>query len=335
MKAYLQRLHDRYATFSQTPAGQRMQKLFRRFVFVALVGYLLYQFSRIGWEEILTALPTHPLFYVIFLLLYFALPVTESLVYSLTWPSTLRQNLPAFLKKRVYNKDFLGYSGEVYLYSWARRHVALPARAVLGAIKDNTIVSSAASTVFSVGLLVTFFALGDLSLLGWDADTEARVVWGALAVTALLLGAGLLLRRRLFGIGGRLLVGIFAIYLVRLVLMNVLQVGQWSLAIPGVGWRTWFVFLAVQVIVSRIPFLPSRDLVFLGASVEVAAALGIARAEVAGMLVVLSACDKALNLVLFTAVSALDRERELPPEPLPETAELEALPHDATPDMPR
>ncbi len=340
MKAFFQHLSTRYAAFKDTPAGQRVQRVGRRLVFALLVGYLLYQFSKIGWADILTSLPTSPLFYVIFLLLYFALPVTESLVYSLTWPSTLRQNLPAFLKKRVYNKDFLGYSGEVYLYTWARRNVQMSARAILSAIKDNTIVSSAASTVFAVSLLVAFLALGDVGLLGWDAATGARVAWGAVAVTVVLVVAAVLLRRRLFGIGARLLGVTFVIYFLRLVAMNVLQVGQWSLAVPGVGWRAWFVFLAVQVIVSRIPFLPARDLVFLGASVEVAAALGIDRAAVAGMLVALSACDKTLNLLLFTLVSAFDRDAGRGPEPLPpDEADapqvLADLPEDATPDMPR
>lgn len=339
MRSFFSALGKRYTAFKETPAGQRALKVLRTLFFLALVGYLVYQFTRIGWGEIASSLPASPLFYLIFLGLYFALPVTESLVYSLTWPSTLRQNFPAFLKKRVYNKDFLGYSGEVYLYAWARRHIGLPPRALLSAIKDNTIVSSAASTVFSVGLLLVFFAVGDLSVLGWSAATGTRVVWGAVAVTLVLIGAGVGLRRRLFAIGGRLLATIFAIYLLRLVVMNVLQVGQWSLAVPGVGWRTWFVFLAVQVIVSRIPFLPSRDLIFLGASVELAAAMGIPRAEVAGMLVVLSACDKALNLAMFTLVSFFDRE----PKPGPEmaaaeagaTGELAVLPHDPTPDMPR
>src|SRR5690625_7706642 len=76
---------------------------------------------------------------------------------------------------------------------------------------------------------------------------------------------------------------VLGIYAVRLILGQVLQIGQWSVAMPSVALSTWFTFAAVSLIVSRIPFIPSQDLVFLGASVELSTMMDIPTAGGAGV----------------------------------------------------
>lgn len=305
-RARLAAVQARWSAFAATPTGQRVTRYGRWLVLAAIIGYLVWQFSEIGWREILTSLPTAWGFYAIFLVLYFTLPVTESLIYRLSWGTSVGRGFPAFVKKRVYNKDFVGYSGEAYLFAWARRRVTLPDTKILGIIKDNVILSGFASTLFAVSLLALFLVVGNVEALGFDRDQVALYVAAAVAVLVVLVLIGLRLRTRLFTLSARLLGLVFALHYGRLAAMNALQVVQWDLVIPGIPWQSWFVFLAVQVIISRLPFLPSRDLIFLGASVELAETLGIPRAEMAAMLVVLSALDKALNLVLFLLISALN-----------------------------
>jgi hypothetical protein len=57
----------------------------------------------------------------------------------------------------------------------------------------------------------------------------------------------------------------------------------------------------VLVVVERLPFLPSRDLVFLGASVELSKTMPVAAAAVAGMFLVQSGVFKLLHLAVFVA----------------------------------
>lgn len=328
-KERLDEWRTRYEAFASSPTGARVQKWAQRLLTLGIVGYLVVRFSQIGWGEILRELPTNGWFYAIFLLLYATLPVSESVIYRIAWGTPFWRNLPVFIKKRVYNKDFLGYSGEAYLFAWARRHVALPARRILGIIKDNVVLSGFGSTVFAVVLLAAFLAVGNVEALGISRDRGMLYFVIAAAALVVLGLLGTRFRGRLFSLPGRVLVLVFGLHFGRLAAMNVLQVVQWDLVIPEVGWQSWFVFLAAQVVISRLPLLPARDLLFLGASVELAVVLGIPRAAMAGMLVALSALDKALNLVLFVAVSALDRRDPLREEaavPAPDAQEPAAEP---------
>jgi hypothetical protein len=326
MKSRLRVLRERLQAFGESLLGRRLRKVGRGLFLAGLVGYLVIRFSEIGWGDILSSLPTDWRFYLIFVLLYFMLPIIESVIYRLSWGTPVGRNLPVFIKKRVYNKDFLGYSGEAYLFAWARRHVGLPARRILGIIKDNVVLSGLGSTVFAVVLLAAFLAIGNLEALGISRGRGVLYLVAALAVLGVVVGVGARFRQQLFTLPGRLLVLVFVLHFGRLAVMNVLQVVQWDLVVPGVGWKSWFIFLAAQVIISRIPVLPARDLLFLSASVELAALIGIPRAEMAAMLVVLSALDKLLNLILFLTITSLDSRRPDPAlgEPVQEVSAGEA-----------
>lgn len=307
------RLQARWNAFAQSTAGKRTLQGLRYALFAGIAAYLGLRLTDIGWQEILSELPTHPLFYGLFLALYFILPFTEALVYRLSWPLSLRASLPIFVKKRVYNKSVVEYSGEVFLYVWARSRVPMGERALFSLIKDNAILSSVASTSFAVVLLAAFVLLGDVQVLGLDPADGWLYLLGGVGGLAALIGLALLFRRRLFRMGGRTMAAAFALYFGRLVLMNVLQVAQWSLVLPEVGLDTWFVFLAALTVISRVPFLPAKDLLFLSAGVELSALAALPAASVAGMLLVTSAVDKLLNLVMFVSVSAWDRRRGTAP----------------------
>ena len=294
---------EQLGAFFSSPRGVLLRRISRWIFLAGVVAYLFVQFRTIGWSALVDSLPTAWGFYAIFVVLYFTLPVTESLIYRLCWGTSMGRGFFAFVKKRVYNKDFVGYSGEAYLFAWARNRVPMPDRQVLGIIKDNVVLSGFASTLFAVSLLALFAAFGNLEAIGLSSERSALYVIGAVAVLAILAAIGARFRTRLFALPARMLGLVFVLHYGRLAAMNVLQVVQWDLVIPDIGWQNWFVFLAVQVIISRLPLLPSRDLIFMGASIGLAEDLGIPRAQMAAMLVLLSAMDKALNLVLFLSIS--------------------------------
>ncbi len=139
----------------------------------------------------------------------------------------------------------MGYSGEFYLFVWAKKSLNKGKKEILKNIRDNNILSSATSN------LVAF------SLVG------------------ILIFAGIIDLEEFIG-------NIDIIYII-----------------------------AVLAIVNRIPFLPSRDLIFMWAGIELSRSLNMATASVAGMLLVSSALKKCTNLVLYLLISWYSKEPKI------------------------
>lgn len=315
----LAKIHRELKAFLHSRRGNLVIK-WARWVFMAgIIGVLAYQFTRIGWGDIWRALPTNPVFYLIFIVMYCSLPLTETVIYRKIWDFPFFRGLPTFLKKRVYNKDVLNYSGEVFLYLWAKKiGVVRSKRVVLQAIKDNNILSTIASTLIAVGLL-GFFLLTDQVMLPVYVRDQLGIKIAAILLVVFGLGAlGIRFRRSLFSLPGRMLTTIFLIHVSRLIVVNVLQVLQWAIVLHDVSLTILFTFLAMQIITSRIPFLPARDLIFIGASVELTGYMNVSSVNVAGMLLVISVLDKGLNFLLYIVTTYWER-RDRPAGPNGET----------------
>jgi hypothetical protein len=297
----------RWDRFSETVFGQRLIKGARYALTAAIGGYLIYQLSAIGWQEVWNALPRTPWFYVVFLGVYLTLPVFQALIYGLIFGLSPIQLFPAMLKKRVYNKDVMSYSGEMYLYVWIRQRTGEPGRRVMHAIKDNAIVSSVVSTLVAVVLLSVFFLAGLVRIPDVIAQYEVAYVVGGLLVGSVLLGLGIRFRRSILKLPGKILAVLFGLHALRLLVVQGLQVVEWEVVYPEIALEIWFTFLALQIITGRIPLLPSRDLIYVSLSVELAGAVQVSRAAIAGLMLVHSMLDKTLNVLLFLAVSAWDR----------------------------
>lgn len=291
----------------KSDARKRLSKWTRGLFLAGVLAFLAVQFSEIGWNEIWQSLPTHPLFYLLFVFIYGGLPLSETFIYRRLLNFSFFKGLPFFFKKRVFNKDVLGYSGEVYLFLWARKHVKKTRNEVMHAIKDNNIVSAISSTMFVVALLGYFFLTGQVEFPESYSENLAVKIAAGLVLIALFVVAGIRFRKSVFGLPGMTLLWVFGTHFGRLALVSLLQILQWSIVLPGVEMTVLFTLLSIQIIASRIPLLPARDLVFLGAAVEMTSVLDVSSAEVAGMLAVVSVLDKLVNLVLFSAVSFLER----------------------------
>ena len=306
-------LISRMKTFFQGARGRRIAGWSRRILLVLVIGVIAYQFSGIGWGEVLAALPTTPLFYLIFALMYLALPATETLIYRLTWEFKPFDGFLTFIKKRIYNKDVLGYSGEVHLYLWAEKNIDRPRREIIGVVKDNNIVSSVTSTFFAVAVLSVLVLGGIVEIPDRFANNDGLYIVVALLVAASVAALAPRLRKLIFTLPGRTLAILSALHMGRLLLVNVLQVVQWAVVLPEVSLQIWLMMISVQIMATRIPFLPARDLLFIGASVELSRMLEVPPAGIAGMLLAASVLDKILNFLLFSVLSArtwkTDREK--------------------------
>jgi hypothetical protein len=196
-----------------------------------------------------------PAVFVSFVLLYLAQPVADLAIYRRLW------NLPvagigALLRKTAINEAVLGYSGELYLYLWARRRAGL-AYAPFAAIKDVNILSSIMGFGFTLAVLLLAVAWADNPEL---VRLLRPVQWPAVAVMALALGV-LVFARRVFSLQPRDIAFVAAAHAVRLVAYCGLTIATWSLALPDVALDVWVVLLAVTLLGARIPFLTKKTLV--------------------------------------------------------------------------
>lgn len=294
----------------QSRAGQRGLKVLRAVFIVGVVAWLAYRLSDIGWQEVWEARPRTPWFYLIWVALYFQLPVIEAAIYRVLWSVRWRHLFPAILRKRVLNQDVVSYSGEAYLYVWARRHVALPDRRVLGILKDHAIASSLATTLAAVLLLAVFLFGGQIVLADLIGDQDPLYVTAGLIFAAIGVGVGLRFRKTIFTLPAGTVLGLFAVHLGRFIfVVYVLQILQWWVVLPSAPMSVWATMLAVMTVTNRLPLIPAKDLVGVGAILGMTGLLDASSAVIGSMLLVRIALDKALNLMLFAGVSLLQRHQ--------------------------
>lgn len=217
------------------------------------VGYELFDDGLAGLRR---ATPASWGFYLFFLASYFTLPVCDFLIFRRLW------NVPpaaftALNRKRIANDILIGYSGDAYFYAWARARLDM-VTAPFGAVKDVTIVSGITGNVTALLLGAVALPLG-YQLIG--PEIVEAMIWSLVFATALSL-ALLLFSRRVFSLPRRDLWFIFWIDLLRIGATCVTIALAWAYAIPSVSLGMWLFLIAGRQLVSRLPFLPNKDLLF-------------------------------------------------------------------------
>lgn len=223
---------------------------------LALMTALLLHVRSFGWAAAWASLPQSPAFWMAFAAYYLSLPASEWIIFRRLW------NLPAkgfaaLLRKLVSNEILLGYSGEAYFYAWARQHAQLVA-APFGAIKDVSILSALAGNLVTLAMLALAWPLVSELTPALHARTLIASSAFVLVISFVILG----FRKRLFSLDRSALRYVFSVHLLRLVATTLLSGLLWHLAMPEVP-LLWLVVLAtLQLLVTRLPFVPNKDLLF-------------------------------------------------------------------------
>ncbi|MFN3958530.1 MAG: hypothetical protein ACK4NP_01305 [Parvularculaceae bacterium] len=295
----LQRMIDVVRDFGARPGVRRALRVIQGVLFVAVVVFLVIQLSEVGWREVFSALPENPWFYAIFTLRFFAQPLTEIPAYELVWRTPLWRHWTAFLRKRVYNFAVMGYSGEAFFTLWARRTLNLSDRDIVVGVKDNNLISALVSNAATAAIVAALFFLGDL-----EREIDAIPGGAALFALAFLSAASLavavtMFRRQLIQLPKGMTRKIIAINAARIILVFVLHAMLYQSAIPSAPLAAWLVFIALQLVLSRVPFVPNQDIVFLTAALSLAPEIGAPEAAIAGMLLAEAGLSQIFNLSLF------------------------------------
>ena len=278
--------------------NDRVKKALRILVQVGIFGLLFYQLYDIGFDELIRSLPVNPLFYLLYFLIYFSLPVAEIFLYRLKWPITWRSAFPIFIQKKVLNTDVVGYSGEVYLYHWAKNSLGLKAKEVAKFIKDNNILSSVASTFITLILLYYFATKGYVNVTEYIGRLDSSLIIGVLLGVVIV---GILVyqfRRHIIHLNASDAIKVFALHASRIIIINVLQVFQYVVAVPEIPLEVWFSITALQIISTRLP-LPSTDALFTVAAIQLSGSFDISNEMLTGVLSANLVLKRILNVVTY------------------------------------
>ena len=228
---------------------------------VLSVGLIVAVANALGARDLLALwfrLPRTPGFWALLALLLSVQPLADYLIFRGLWQLPLAGLIPLF-RKAAANELVLSYTGELQFYLWARRHAKIPG-SPFGAVRDVAVLSALTGNVITLVLL----ALA-LPMLGkaWINPLGPHLVWAAIA----LIGSSfvvMLFRRRLFALSRAQIRRIATIHLTRSIVVTILFGALWYYVQPSVALGWWIILAAARQFVTRLPFLPNKDLVFVG-----------------------------------------------------------------------
>jgi len=299
---------------------------FRRFVLpgmrwaiaLALLAYIAMTLQSLGWSAIWEALPDSWTFYAIIALLFLVQPLADLMIYRRLWRIGPTMGPTVMLRKRFFNATILDYSGEAWLFAWARRHMPGREAFILHTIKDSNLLSASASL-----LVVTLLIAGLVAAVPRQIFLSPREIaaFTFLAfATVIPIIAYVIARKRMTIFSTSDLTFVFTIHLIRSILNNGLAVLAWSQGLADASLLSLLELLALRLVVSRVPFLGNKDLVFLGTGFGLAAAINLPQAGIAAVLLAALTVDQLLNFVcvglplLAGTLRDLVRRRSAPSE---------------------
>jgi hypothetical protein len=243
------------------PRSSRWAALASMGVSLALLVAVALQFKDLDFAKVQGLIPASPLFWAAFAVYYLAGPVSEWVVYRRLWAMPVA-GIGALLRKLVANELLLGYLGEAQFYAWARARTRL-SEAPFGAIKDMTILSALVgngATLVMLAFAWPYVSAGQLGMEGTTAFASLGVV--------LLTSLGILLfRRQLFTLPKADLWFISAAHLARIVVILIASAVMWHAVLPAVAITLWLVLATLRMLISRLPLMPNKDVVFAGITV--------------------------------------------------------------------
>jgi hypothetical protein len=223
---------------------------------LAMIFGLMRELLASGLAGLTRWVPSSPAYYLAFALLYMAPPFFDYMIFRRLWALPIA-GLGALLKKRIANDVVMGYSGEAYFYAWARARSTMVA-APFGAVKDVTILSAIAGNAITLALVAVALPLGK-SLL--NPHDFSMALFSAVIVLATSLPF-LVFSRRVFSLPKRDLWATFGLHCLRLLVGSLLIAVAWHFALPGIPLGMWLFLAAARLLVSRLPLVPQKDLLF-------------------------------------------------------------------------
>jgi hypothetical protein len=227
----------------------------------AILVTVVLQLRTVDFGQVRAMLPESPWFWLAFAAAYLVGPAADWVIFRRLWNIPL-SGFAALLRKLVGNELLFGYAGELYLYTWARRHTEMTS-APFAAIKDVAILSAMTANVVTLALLALAWPL--LSALHFGID--GRTLFVSVGIVVAISSGILLFRNKLFSLPWPDLRAVTGIHFVRIILATGLAALCWHLVLPQVALSWWLLLATLRMLLSRLPLLPNKDIVFAGLAV--------------------------------------------------------------------
>jgi hypothetical protein len=262
-------------------------------LFSVLIGLgVVLELRGMDLRQIVGLVPRSPLFWSVFAVYYLSGPVSEWFIYRRLWELPAGC-MTALLRKLVCNELLLGYLGEAYFYTWARRKTQMSA-APFAAIKDVSILSALTGNAVTIVLLVASWPFIRSTPLGLENGAVMLSLLLVLVTSFVIT----LFRRRIFALDRKDLTFITLVHLARIGIMTGLSALLWHMALPEVTLNWWLFLATLRLLISRLPLIPNKDIVF--ASVAVIA-LGH-ETDVAALMTMMASAIVLVHLALGTGL---------------------------------
>ena len=294
------------ARVTASPWGKRGLQILRWSIALALVLLIGRRLTELGWREMWSARPSSLLFYLLLVAQFFVQPSGDFFIYRNLWPGK-NPPLGVILRKRFLN-NVMDYTGEVFFFFWAQRHVKLATATLVHSIKDSNILSAGAGLAMVWLMAPLLLATGGLQLpKEWAGQAWLYVLLGS--VPLLLCALLVLAHRKVTVLSRRQIAATFTIHFFRALLMLVVEFFLWTVsgALPTAV--ACLQFVALRLVVTRLPLIPNKDLIFVGAGIAAAGFTNVSVTPVATVLVILAAVDLVLGVVVAGIPWALDAIR--------------------------
>ena len=295
------------ARLAASRAGRFTVQVLRWGIPAALLVIIGRRLTELGWREIWTARPANLGFYLLLVLQFFLQPFGDYLVYRNLWGGTNTPPMAVILRKRLLNTFMLDYSGEAFFFFWAQARLKLKPGMLVHGIKDSNLLSGGAGLVMVYLMLLGLLAVGGLHIPATlNTHSWLYVLAGTLPLilcVVLVLG-----HRKLTVLSLGQMATTFGIHFGRATLVLAVEFGLWQLsgALPSAIASLQFV--ALRLVVTRLPLVPNKDLIFVGAGMTAAGMTNVSVTPVASVLVILAAADLILAATVATFAWLLDRK---------------------------
>lgn len=260
-----------------------------------VVGAAIYQARGLDFATILALVPTSPAFWGLFALTYLIGPATDWFIFHRLWGLGANA-FGALIRKLIYNELLVGYLGEVYFYGWARQNLHF-VTAPFGAVKDVAVLSAVAGNVTTLIFLAITLPLASLLPLH-DHATAIGVSLAFVIGTSL---AVMLVRRSLFSLEKDELKMVLAFHLLRILATTVFSAALWHLALPDVALGWWLLLVTIRLLISRLPFVPNKDVVFAGIAV-----LALGEIQISALMTLMAGLILAAHLLVGMSFALAD-----------------------------
>ncbi|MDE1915627.1 MAG: hypothetical protein KGJ57_20100 [Sphingomonadales bacterium] len=276
--------------------SSRLAQLFSAMVSIAMLAAVAIEVRHLNLHEIFALIPRRPLFWAVFAAYYLVGPVSEWIIYRRLWHIPF-SGLGALLRKLVSNELLLGYLGEVQFYAWARGRLNM-VTAPFGAIKDVTILSALTGNIATLAMLAGAWKLISSGAFGMEGRTTFLSL-GVVLFTSFII---LLFRQKLFSLPRKELWIITGIHFARTLGFVGLSALLWHVVLPDVGLDLWLVLATLRMLVSRLPLIPNKDVVFAGFAVFI---LGRDH-QIQNLMAMMAMLLPATHVVVGTVFATLD-----------------------------